>query len=112
MAFSDDGSPIRDAEVMRRGLQYVKMFGKALISHCEDLSLSENGVMHEGVISMRLGLVGIPSAAEEVMVSRDIILAETTGAHLHVAHVSTAGSVEMIRQAKARSIRVTAPISR
>ncbi|MHC4600969.1 MAG: dihydroorotase [Planctomycetota bacterium] len=108
VAFSDDGSPIRDAEVMRRGQQYVKMFGKALISHCEDPSLSENGVMHEGVISMKLGLVGVPAAAEEVMVSRDIILAETTGAHLHVAHVSTAGSVEMIRRAKARGIRVTA----
>jgi dihydroorotase len=108
VAFSDDGSPINDAEVMRRGLQYVNMFGKTLISHCEDLSLVGSGVMHEGFISMKLGLVGIPSAAEEVMVSRDLILAESTGARLHIAHVSTAGSVEMIRNAKARGIRVTA----
>ncbi|MHC5081988.1 MAG: dihydroorotase, partial [Planctomycetota bacterium] len=108
VAFSDDGSPIQNAEVMRRGLQYVNMFGKTLISHCEDLDLAENGVMHEGIVSMRLGLAGIPAAAEEVMVSRDIILAQTTGARLHIAHVSTAGSVEMVRRAKARGGRVTA----
>ncbi len=108
VAFSDDGDPIRDAEVMRRGLQYVGMFDKTLIAHCEDPSLSGNGVMHEGFVSMKLGLTGIPAASEEVMVARDIILAEATGARLHIAHVSTAGSVELIRRAKARGVRVTA----
>jgi len=108
VAFSDDGSPVSDAEVMRRGLQYVNMFGKAIISHCEDKSLAGNGVMHEGFFSMKLGLAGIPASAEEVMVARDIILAKAAGARLHIAHVSTAGSVELIRRAKSEGVRVTA----
>jgi dihydroorotase len=108
VAFSDDGDPIGDADVMRRGLQYVNMFGKVVISHCEDRSLSGSGVMNEGVVAMKLGLSGIPASAEEVMVSRDLILAKATGARLHIAHVSTAGSVELIRRAKAQGVRVTA----
>ncbi|MCU0722549.1 MAG: dihydroorotase [Planctomycetes bacterium] len=108
VAFSDDGDPIGDAAVMRRGLQYVNMFGKAVISHCEDKSLSGSGVMNEGVVAMKLGLSGIPASAEEVMVSRDLILAKATGARLHIAHVSTAGSVELVRRAKAQGVRVTA----
>jgi dihydroorotase len=108
VAFSDDGNPITDAEVMRRGLEYTHMFEKTLISHCEDSSLSARGVMHEGYVSMVLGLPGIPSAAEEVMVARDIILAQSTGGHVHIAHVSTAGAVDLVRRGKAAGVHVTA----
>ncbi len=108
VALSDDGNPIMNSEVLRRVLEYSLMFDLPVISHCEDQNLSANGVMHEGFISTVLGLRGIPRAAEEVHVARDLILAEMTGARLHVAHVSSAGSVELIRDAKRRGVRVTA----
>ncbi len=107
IAFSDDGKAIMDAEVMRRALEYVKAFDIPIISHCEDASLSHGGVMNEGFVSTTLGLRGIPKAAEEVMVARDIALAELTGSRLHIAHISTAGSVELVRAAKKRVIKVT-----
>lgn len=108
VAFSDDGRPVANAEIMRRALEYAKTFGLTIISHCEDPSLSAGGVMHEGEISTRLGLKGIPAAAEEVMVARDIALARLTGGRLHLAHVSTAGSVSLVRHAKAEGVNVTA----
>jgi len=108
VAVSDDGEPVMNAEIMRRALEYVKYFDLPVISHCEDKNLSQSGDMHEGYASTRLGLAGIPAAAEDVMVGRDILLAEMTCSRLHIAHVSTAGSVELIRRAKARGILVTA----
>ena len=111
VAFSDDGSPVGNADMMRRGLQYTKMFGKAIIEHCEDPALSGDGVMNEGVLSTTLGLAGIPNASEEVAIARNIILADETGGKLHVAHVSTAGGVELIRTAKRRGARVTAEVT-
>jgi dihydroorotase len=111
VAFSDDGSPVGNADMMRRGLQYTKMFGKAIIEHCEDPALSGDGVMNEGVFSTTLGLDGIPNASEEVAIARNIILADETGGKLHVAHVSTAGGVELIRTAKRRGARVTAEVT-
>jgi dihydroorotase len=108
VAFSDDGRSVTSAAVMRRAMEYARMLGVPVISHCEDETLAGSGVMHEGLVSTRLGLRGIPAAAEEVMVARDLILAEMTGCHLHVAHVSTAGAVRLIREAKARGVRVTA----
>jgi dihydroorotase len=107
VAFTDDDAPVVSAEVMRRALEYCSMFDKAVLSHCQDLELSRDGVMHEGFESMRLGLRGMPAAAEEMMVHRDIALAELTGGRLHILHVSTAGSVEQIRQARKRGIKVT-----
>jgi dihydroorotase len=100
-----------DSQLFRRALEYAGMFDLPVIQHCEDLSLSRGGSMHEGVYSTRLGLKGIPSAAEDSIVSRDIILAEMTGARYHVAHLSTRRAVEMTRQAKARGIRVTAEVT-
>lgn len=111
VAFSDDGTEVADSNVLRRCMAYGKMFGKPLIAHAEDPSLARGGTMHAGAVSARLGLSGIPSAAEEIMVSRDIILARMTGCALHVAHVSTAGSVELIRAAKAQGVRVTAEVT-
>jgi len=108
VAFTDDGAPIYDAELMRRALEYCRMFDKPVLSHAEIRELSRNGVMHAGMTSMLLGLAGIPAAAEDVMVSRDIALAEATGGRLHIMHVSTANSVEALRRAKARGVRVTA----
>lgn len=107
VAFTDDGSPVVSAEIMRRALEYCRMFDKAVLSHAEDLELTKGGVMHEGFESMRLGLRGMPAAAEDVMVHRDIILAELTGGRLHILHVSTAGSVELIRQARRRNVHVS-----
>jgi dihydroorotase len=107
-AFSDDGRPVASAEIMRRALEYSKTFGLTIISHCEEPSLSAGGVMHEGVVSTKTGLKGIPAAAEEVMVARDIALARLTGGRLHLAHISTQGSVIMVRRAKADGINVTA----
>ena len=107
VAFTDDGFPVSNARIMRLALTYAKMFDKPIISHAEDLELSGPGVMNEGYVSMLLGLPGIPPASEQVCVSRDCILAELTGARLHVAHVSTACTVEIIRQAKARGVPVT-----
>lgn len=111
VAISDDGQPVVNAELMRRAMEYTSMFNLPVISHCEDLNLSAGGVMHEGLISTELGLKGIPSVAEEVVVARDVTLAEMTGARLHIAHVSTAGSVRLIREAKARGVRVTAEVT-
>lgn len=105
---SDDGMPVMNSKVMRHAMEYVKAFGIPVISHSEDLNLSGNGVMNEGYTSTLLGLSGIPSASEDVMVSRDITLAELTGTHLHICHVSTVGSVRLIRAAKERGVRVTA----
>src|SRR6516225_6879763 len=107
VAFTDDGSPVVSAEIMRRALEYCRMFDRAVLSHCEDLDLTRGGVMHEGFESMRLGLKGMPAAAEEVMVHRDIALAELTGGRLHILHVSTAGSVDLIRRARQRGVRVS-----
>src|SRR5437762_2605833 len=107
VAFTDDGSPVVSAEIMRRALEYCRMFNKAVLSHAEDLELTRDGVMNEGFESMRLGLRGMPAAAEEVMVYRDITLAELTGGRLHILHVSTAGSVELIRQARRRRVNVS-----
>ncbi len=108
IAFSDDGNPVTNSLIMRRALEYSKIFNVPVISHCEDLKLSEGGVMNEGFISTILGLRGIPNAAEEIIVARDISLCELTGGKLHIAHVSTEGSVRSIRDAKARGITVTA----
>jgi dihydroorotase len=108
VAVSDDGMPVADAGLMRRALEYTKMFGIPVIDHAEDKGLCAGGCMHEGRVSMRLGLRGIPAASEEVMVARDIALAELTGGRLHIAHVSTRGAVDSIRAAKARGVAVTA----
>jgi dihydroorotase len=108
VAFSDDGRSVENSLLMRRALEYSKVFGVPVISHCEDRGLSEGGVMNEGLLSQSLGLRGIPKAAEETIVYRDIALAELTGGRLHIAHVSTAGSVQIIREAKKRGVRVTA----
>jgi len=107
VALSDDGDPVSDANVMRLALEYAKQFGLLIISHCEDKSLVADGVMNEGYVSTILGLKGITRAAEEVMVARDVILSEITGAPIHIAHVSTAGAVDIIRHAKSRGIPVT-----
>ena len=111
VAFSDDGSPVADANLMRRALEYAGMLETSVIDHCEDAALAAEGVMHEGWVSTRLGLRGVPAAAEETMVARDIVLAEETGSRVHIAHVSTAGSVELIRQGKGRGVPVTAEVT-
>ena len=108
VAFSDDGSPVSDAELMRRALEYCIMFDKPVMNHCEVRELSQRGVMHEGLVSLVLGLPGIPAAAEDVMISRDISLAEATGGRLHLMHLSTVNGVEALRRAKLRGVRVTA----
>jgi len=110
-AVSDDGKPVAKAEIMRLALEYTKMFDVLVISHCEEQSLAADGVMHFGPVSASLGLKGIPAAAEEVMVARDIILAEAAGAEVHIAHVSTKGSVELIRAAKQRGVRVSCEVT-
>jgi dihydroorotase len=108
IAFSDDGQPVMNSLIMRRALEYSKAFNVPIISHCEDLTLSEDGVMNEGLLSLTLGLKGIPAEAEQIMIFRDILLAELTGGKLHIAHVSTEGSVNLIRHAKERGVHVTA----
>ena len=108
VAVSDDGKPVMSSHLMRTALEYARTFSIPVADHCEDLALAEGGAMHEGIVSTRLGLKGIPAAAEEIMVARDIILAELTGGHVHLCHMSTRGSVELIRRAKERGIRVTA----
>lgn len=105
---SDDGMPVMNSKVMRHAMEYVKAFDIPVISHSEDLNLSGNGVMNEGDVSTLLGLAGIPNASEDVMVSRDITLAELTGTRLHICHVSTAGAVRLVRAAKERGVKVTA----
>ncbi len=108
IAISDDGSPVMNSGIIRIGLEYAKAFGIPVISHCEDRNLSAEGVMNEGLVSTELGLLGIPSVSEEVMVARDLLLAELTKGRIHIAHVSTIGSVRLIREAKERGIKVTA----
>jgi len=108
VGLSDDGAPIMNAELMRRVMEYAKMLDLVVIDHCEDSNLSNNGVMNEGVASTLLGLRGIPAASETVMVARNIVLAEMTGARFHVAHLSTAGSVELVRQVKKKGLKITA----
>ena len=107
VAVSDDGHPVENASLMRRAMQYANMFDMTVISHCEELSLIDGGAANEGVMATSLGLKGITPAAEEVMVSREVILAEHEGVPVHIAHVSTAGSVEIVRQAKKRGVKVT-----
>ncbi len=111
VAFSDDGKCVMNAELYRRAMEYALPFGVPIISHAEDCELAHGGAMHEGFVSTELGLTGQPAAAEDVMVARDIILAELTGAHLHIAHISTAGAVRLVRDAKARGVRVTAEVT-
>ena len=108
VAISDDGLPVTNSLVMRRAMEYAIAFDVPVVDHCEDLHLSEGGCMNEGLVSTQLGLAGMPAAAEDIMVARNLALAELTGARLHLAHLSTAGSVRMVREAKARGITVTA----
>lgn len=107
VAFSDDGRPVESAQLMRIALEYAGGLNMPVISHCEDISLVNDGVMNEGFISTLTGLKGITRASEEVMVARDIVLAETLGARVHIAHISTKGSAQLIREAKARGVKVT-----
>ena len=107
VAVSDDGKPVVSSHLMRTALEYARTFGIPVADHCEDPTLA-GGVMHEGLVSTRLGLKGIPAAAEEIMVARDLLLAELTGGHVHLCHMSTRGSVDLIRRAKERGVRVTA----
>jgi dihydroorotase len=111
IAFSDDGAPVSNAGILRRAMEYSRMFDVPLVSHCETMDLGRDGVMHEGFISAKLGLRGIPAISEEICVARDIALARSTGARLHIAHVSTAGSVDIIRAAKAEGVRVTGEVA-
>ena len=111
IAFSDDGSPVMDSSIMRSALEYSQESGLPIIDHCEDPTFSQDGVMNEGLVSARLGLKGIPACAEESMVARDIRLTRLTGGRLHIAHVSTAGSVELIRSAKEEGIPITAEVT-
>jgi dihydroorotase len=108
---SDDGKPVMNAQLFRRALEYAQMFDMPVIQHCEDLNLSKGGVMHEGVYSTRLGLKGIPAAAEETIVSRDLILAGMTRGKYHVAHLSTRRAVDMVREAKAHGLPVSAEVT-
>jgi dihydroorotase len=108
VAVSDDGKPVASSHLMRTALEYARTFGIPVADHCEEPTLAAGGVMHEGIVSTRLGLKGIPAAAEEIMVARDILLAELTGGHVHLCHMSTRGSVALIRRAKEQGLRVTA----
>lgn len=111
VAFSDDGRPVMNGQILRRALEYASMLGPGgcpVVEHAEDLHLSAGGVMHEGAQAVRLGLRGISAGSEAVMVARDILLAEETGGHIHIAHLSTSASVRLVREAKARGVRVTA----
>ncbi|HEX9729487.1 MAG TPA: dihydroorotase [Gemmatimonadales bacterium] len=108
VALSDDGHPVVSAHLMRTALEYAQTFGIPVADHCEEPTLASGGVMHEGVVSTRLGLKGIPAAAEEIMVARDIILAQLTGGHVHLCHMSTRGSVDLIRRAKEQGVNVSA----
>ncbi len=110
VAFSDDGAPVQHAGLMRRALEYSAMLGRPVINHMEELTLNPGGHMHEGAVATRLGVPGIPGLAEEVMIARDALLAEFTGGHVHVAHISTARAVKIVRRAKARGVPVTAEV--
>jgi dihydroorotase len=111
VGYSDDGKCVRNASLYRRAMEYSLPFGLPVISHAEDDDLARDASMNEGVVSMELGMRGAPPAAEDVMVARDIILAELTGAHVHIAHLSTAGAVRLVREARARGVRVTAEVT-
>lgn len=111
VAISDDGKPVMNGQLMRLAMEYARMFDLPVISHAEDLKLANDGFMHEGYVSTVLGFRGIPSVAEEAMVARDLLLAQMTDSRLHIAHVSTKGAVEMIREAKKRGIPVTAEVT-
>jgi len=111
LAFSDDGNPVASSQLMRRAMEYSRDLGLPIIEHCEDKTLSNNGIINEGQMSAKLGLKGIPAAAEEAMVARDLTLAKQTKARLHIAHASTKGSVELIRRAKEEGISVTAEVT-
>src|ERR687889_256519 len=100
VAVSDDGKPVYNAQLMRRALEYCSMLGMPVVAHEEDANLNEGGVMHEGYYSTLLGMRGIPAASEETLVARDVILARLTGAHVHIAHLSTAGAIEIVRRAR------------
>ncbi|HEY4310412.1 MAG TPA: dihydroorotase [Pirellulales bacterium] len=110
VGFTDDGTPVYDAELMRRAFEYSSMFDKPILNHAEVRELTSGGVMHEGAVSLLLGLAGMPAAAEDAMVARDILLAEATGGRIHVMHISTQGSVELVRRAKRRNVRVTTEV--
>jgi dihydroorotase len=111
VAFSDDGSPVADAQLFRNALEYARAAGRPIFEHSQDLALSAGGVMHEGVVSARLGLPGMPAAAEESAIARDLSLAKLTGGRLHLSHVSTAGSVELVRRAKADGLAITCEVT-
>jgi dihydroorotase len=111
VAVSDDGKPVFNAQLMRRALEYCSMLGIPVVAHEEDPNLSDGGVMHEGYFSTLLGMGGIPAASEETLVARDVILARTTGAQLHIAHLSTAGAIEAVRAARAIGVRVTCEVT-
>lgn len=111
VAFSDDGSPVASSALMRHALEYAGSFDRVVVDHCEDMALTKGAAMHEGLVSERLGLPGWPAAAEDIIVARDLALAEATGARVHIAHLSTAGSVGLVRAAKARGVRVTAEVT-
>jgi dihydroorotase len=107
VAVSDDGRPVMNSRVMRRAMEFARSYGLPVIDHCEDLNLSAGGDMHEGVLSVRWGLRGIPAASEDVMVARDLVLAQLTGAHFHVAHISTRNAVSMVEHARLQGLPVT-----
>ncbi len=111
VAVSDDGKPIMSSHLMRTAMEYARTFGIPVADHCEEITLAQGGAMHEGIVATRLGLKGIPAAAEEIHVARDCILAELTGGHIHLCHMSTRGSVELIRRAKAKGLKVTAEVT-
>jgi dihydroorotase len=111
VAVSDDGKPVASSHLMRTALEYARTFGIPVADHCEDPTLAAGGVMHEGLVATRLGLKGIPAAAEEIMVARDVLLAELAGGHVHLCHISTRGAVAIIREAKERGIQVTAEVT-
>ncbi|HYH10099.1 MAG TPA: dihydroorotase [Thermoanaerobaculia bacterium] len=111
VAVSDDGKPVWNAQLMRRALEYCSMLGMPLVAHEEDANLVEGGVMHEGYFSTLLGMRGMPAASEETLVARDVILAKLTNAHVHIAHLSTAGAVEAVRRARAEGVKVTCEVT-
>jgi len=111
VAISDDGKPVMNSHLMRTALEYARTFGLPVADHCEEITLAEGGAMHEGLVATRLGLKGIPAAAEEIHVARDIILSELTGGHIHLCHMSTRGSVALIRRAKEMGLKVSAEVT-
>ena len=111
VGLSDDGAPVYDAEIMRRALEYAGMYDVPIIQHCEDPSLVRGGVMNEGLVATELGLPGMPPVGEEVMIDRDILLTEYTRSRYHVAHMSTAGSVRLVREAKRRAVKITCEVT-